>query len=170
MPASRVKRARGNSHLYIVIPDLGAYEFTTTELSADFAETDRFAEVKSAPFNTTAGTIDVTSWDSGDWQQVVPDIHSGSMAVARHLILDATDVLKLIEANDQGKALAYLLVLGNKPASTAKNICVAGFARITGFNLETSDVHMLAMTLTIDGQPSFKQAATAFPTVAGVFA
>lgn len=165
--SSKVRRARGNSHLYLAMPALGALEFTPAELLTLFSEANRFAEVKSAPFNTSTGTIDVTSWDSGDWQEVVPDIHSGSVAGNKNLILDAADLPQLLEANNKGKAVAYLLVLGDKPGAAAKNLCVAGFARFTGFNLESSDVHQIGFTLTIDGEPTFKQGSTAYPALTG---
>lgn len=167
--SSAVRRARGNTKLYVRFPDVADLAFDNTDLATSFASGDAFPEVKSAPFNTSTGTIDVTSWDSGDWQEVVPDIHSGTIAISANLILSNPNLLKIASANDKGKAVAYLLVFGDTPAAMAKNYCVAGFARMTGYNLESTDVHTVSITLTIDGQPTFEQNATDFPTIAGVF-
>lgn len=167
--SSAVRRARGNSKLYLFFPAVADLVLSPTDLATDYAAGDVFPEVKSAPFNTSTNTIDVTSWDSGDWQEVVPDIHSGTINVTSNLILAYSKFDKLVSANNKGKPVGYLLVLGDTPAAMAKNNCVCGIARITSFNLDTTDVHSLSMTLTIDGEPTFKQNAVAFPQVDGTF-
>lgn len=165
--SSAVRRARGNSRLYLFFPAVADLVLSAGDLTTAYSDTYIFPEVKSAPFNTSTNTIDVTSWDSGDWQEVVPDIHNGSIAVTSNLILGYANFDKLVSANNKGKQIGYMLVLGDKPAAMAKNNVVVGFARITGFNLETTDVHSLSMTLTIDGEPKFFQDKTAMPKVDG---
>ena len=155
--ASKVLKGRGNTHLYLILGAVRA-----------FAAADRVAEVKTGPFDTSAGEIDVTNWDSGNWKEVVPDIKSGSITVETNLVIDSTQVPALWTAYNSGAPVYYLLVFGDRPAAGAKNIAFSGPARLMKFKADPGDVHKLGFDLVIDGAPKFDSTLVTFPDLTPV--
>lgn len=163
MSASKATRARGNANLYLVLPALGTPALTGVQLSASYAELDRFAEVKTAPFQTTAGEIDTTNWDSGDWTDKLADIKSLTIPVAANLIFDATALPLLIEAYIQSKTVGFMHLSGDKPAVAAKNVAWVGMATILNYNQNESGVFEVTFGLSGKGAPNFYQGLVTYP-------
>ncbi|AFZ66066.1 hypothetical protein [Deinococcus peraridilitoris] len=149
--ASKARKSRGNSHLY-----------TNFTGASAIVEGDRISEVKTSGLDTSTGTIDATNWDSGDWQEVIPDINSGTIPMTGNLVLDNAKVPLIIAANGK-EPVKYFLVFGDKPAAGAKNLVVSGLARIMNLKLTPGDMHEISYDYVLDGTPTFEYNVTAFP-------
>lgn len=163
MPASKVRKARGNVHLYLCIPTIGVQELTAAQLTAAYTVGDRFAEAKAAPLSASGSEIDVTNFDSGDWTDMLADSKSGSYAVSANLILDNPLYLPLVEAFSRSKTVGFLIIRGDLPGAAAKNVGQVGFATLINSNENDSGAFELTFQLNIKGEPRFFQALAAFP-------
>ena len=167
---SDVLRARGNTHVLITLPDKADDEMDNTQLTAAYTSADRFPKVTTASFQSNAGQIDKTNFDSGNWAEFMMDIKTGTIPITTLLVVDETYIEDLMAAYEQSKKIGYLLVFGDVPATGAKNLCISGFARIQNLNINAQDIHRIEMTLIADGAPTFKQGATAYPKHNGTYA
>ncbi len=162
---SKSIRARGNAHLYVVMPALGVQALTQAQLDADFLESDRFSEVKNAPFQTSSGELDSTSWDSGDWTDKSADIKSLTIPVSTFLLTDDDRLDKLMEAYAKSKTIRFLHVAGDKPAAAAKNVCWSGAGQLMNYVQADTGLWEVTFSIVGKGEPTYKRGVTALPTV-----
>lgn len=155
MPASKVRKVRGNTFLYMKFPGE----------SGPFAATDRVAEVKTGGLQVNQGEIDVTNWDSGDWKDFIMDVLDGTIPIITNLIVDSPQLPKIIAASKSGGVCNFLFVMGDVPAANAKNFCSYGNCRLKLGGFDTSDTHQLKFDVRVAGEPAMLPSVAAFPTV-----
>jgi hypothetical protein len=157
---SKVPIVRGNTYLYLKFVD----PVTGFASPGNFVEADRGPEVKKSAFNVSSSKVDVSSWDSGDWEENVSNIKSGDLPCEANYIMGSPYLHRLREAVYNGERVQYLLMLNGKPGTNPTNEGILGFARIMDFKIDLGgEIYSVSFGLTMDGEPTHLYNLNAFP-------